>query len=206
MNLKRGNQDLKIKTKSYQRTFEKYGVHPKALQWRSEKAAELRYREIVADLDFEGKSVLDIGCGFGDIIPHISRKTKRYDFTGVDVVPEFIQVAKKKYPKYKFIRKDYFNKPLKKKFDIIISSGTLNSNVRGALDFRKKAIKAMFDHAQEAVGFNMAGYYPQPENKKGYKVYYADSLNILKYCLTLTSKLILRHHYYKRDFTVVMFK
>ena len=61
-------RDMVGKRESYQKTFKKYGAHPKALRWTLKKAAEIRYSELVADLDFEGKSILDIGCGFGDII------------------------------------------------------------------------------------------------------------------------------------------
>ena len=194
------------KKESYQKTFKKYGVHHKSLHWTSKKAAEIRYRELVADLDFEGRSILDVGCGFGDIIPFIKQKAKLFQYTGVDIVPEFIKVNREKYPHHKFVKRDYFADPIKKIFDIIISSGTLNTNIKEPYRFRKKAIKTMFEHAGERFGFNMAGGRPQPENKKGYKVYYADSEEILKYCLTLTRKIIFRHHYHSKDFTIVMFK
>lgn len=205
------------KIKGYQKRFKKYGDDPRALQWWSKKWAELRYKEIVADLDFKGprplgpmarrgKTILDVGCGFGDIIVHIEKKTKDIEYTGVDIVPEFIEVAKNKYPRHQFILRDYFENPLKKSFEIVISSGTLNANINSPMDYRKKAIKTIFGHASEAAAFNMAGSHPQPENKKGNRVYYADSLDILKFCITLTRKVILRHHYYKKDFTIVMFK
>jgi len=199
-------QELKEKTENYQRAFNKYKVHPKSLFWASKKAAALRHKELTTDLNFEGKTVLDVGCGFGDIIPFISKRAKSFSYTGVDIVPEFIQAAQDKYPKHQFVLKDYFNLPLKKEFDIIISSGTLNSNFKHPYRFRKKAIKALFNYAREAIGFNMAGFYPQPKNKKDSRVYYADSLIILKYCLSLSPKLIFRHHYHRKDFTMVIFK
>jgi len=56
----------------------------------------------LADLNFEGKTILDVSCGFGDIIPLIAKKAKKINYTGVDIVPEFIQVAKEKYPRHRF--------------------------------------------------------------------------------------------------------
>ena len=91
-------QKLKDKTRSSQKAFTKYRIHPKAPYWTSEKSAEIHLKELVTDLDFEGKSVLDAGCGLGNVIPHISRKAKKFDYTGVDIVPKFIQAAQKKYP------------------------------------------------------------------------------------------------------------
>ena len=57
---------------SYLRRFRKYGVDPRSLKWQSRKAAEQRYKEIVSLLNLEGKDVLDVGCGFGGIIPFIT--------------------------------------------------------------------------------------------------------------------------------------
>lgn len=194
------------KIEGYQRAYKKYGVDPRALQYRSEKSAQIRYRELVSDLNFERKSVLDVGCGFGDIITYIERKTKKFNYTGVDLVPEFVEVAKKKHPKHNFFIRDYFSNPLKESFDIVITSGTLNSNIEDAINFRKKAIKTIFKRANEAAAFNMAGSHPQPKNKESYRVYYVDSLKIIKFCLSLTSKLIVRHHYLPKDFTVIILK
>lgn len=197
---------VKARVTGYQKSFEKYGVSPKSLKWASKRAAKQRYEQIVADIDFEGKSILDVGCGFGDIIPRISAKAKRFDYTGIDVTPEFIGEAKKLYFGHKFIVGNYFAKPLKENFDVVISSGALNLNVRDNLDFRKKAIKTMFKHAKEVFVFNMAGRYPQPKTSSKSNVWFANPLEILEYCLGLTKKVILRHHYHSRDFTIVMFK
>ncbi len=191
---------------NYQKTFRKYGVGPRALRWHSKKAATQRYEQIVADIDFEGKSILDVGCGFGDIIPYISAKAKKFEYLGIDITPEFIREAKKLYPGHKFIVGDYFNKPPKENFDVVICSGALNANVRDNLDFRKKAIKTMFKHAKEVFVFNMVGRYPQPKTSSKSNVWFANPLEILEYCLGLTKKVILRHHYHSRDFTIVMFK
>lgn len=166
----------------------------------------MRYKELTSDIDFEGKDVLDVGCGFADIIPFISKKTKNFKYTGVDQMAEFIKICKERYTNFRFFNLDYFTESLSEKFDIILTSGTLNSNIKDALKFRKKAIKIMFDHAKETIAFNMGGEHPQPKNKKESSIYYADSMDILKYCISLTSKIIFRHHYRKQDFTLVMHK
>ena len=59
---------------------------------------------------------------------------------------------------------------MKEEFDIVVSSGTLNSNFQDPYRFRKKTIKTLFSHAHEAISFNMAGFYPQPKNKNGSRV------------------------------------
>ncbi len=194
------------KTYSYRKRFGKFGIDARSLRWKSKEAAEVRYKELTSDINFEGKNILDVGCGFADVIPFILKKAKNIKYTGVDLVPEFIKVCKEKYKIYRFINSDYFAKPLLEKFDIILASGSLNSNTPYAVNFRKKAIKTMFDHANETIAFNMSGGHPQPKNEKGKGVYYADSMDILNYCFAFTSRIIFRHHYRKNDFTIVMFR
>jgi len=191
--------------KAYQKTFQKYGVTPKALQWRNSESAEVRYRNLVVDIDFNNKSILDIGCGFSDLIPFIENKSKKFTYTGIDVVPEFIREDQKKYPHHSFLVGDWVK--LIGKSDIILCSGVLNNKVKdNQYAYRKKAISLMYENANEVLAFNMAGGFPQPKNEDKYKVYYVDSQKIFRFCLCLTNKIILRHHYRKKDFTIVMFK
>ena len=108
--------------------------------------------------------------------------------------------------KFNFLVKDYIKTPLKKKFEIVISSGALNSNLTDPVRYRRRAIKILWDHTKEQLAFNMAGGFPQPENKESNRVFYVNSMEILEFCLTLTSKTIFRHHYRTRDFTIIMFR
>ncbi|MBU0572111.1 class I SAM-dependent methyltransferase [Patescibacteria group bacterium] len=191
---------------SYQNSYKKYGIDPRALKWRSEKAAKQRYEQIVADIDFNNKSILDVGCGFGDIVPYVANKSDIFSYKEIDFVPEFISEAKKKYPKYTFLVGDYFKQPLEEEFDIIICCGALNGNYKNNLGFRKKTIKTMFNHTKECLVFNMAGRHPKPETACRSNVWFADSKEIFEYCETLSKKVLLKDDYHSNDFTIVMFK
>lgn len=191
---------------TYRRNFNKYGVSPKALKWKDTHAQDRRLKEIVKDIDFEGKSVLDVGCGFGDLIPYISAKTDNFKYTGIDIVPEFIEFAKSKYPQHEFQALDYFSKPTSETYDIVISSGTLNNRTQDPMEDRKKNISTLFEHAREVLAFNMAGGYPQPQNSDKSSIYYADSRLVVDYCLQLSSKVVLRHNYHPKDFTILLFR
>lgn len=199
------NVSNKIKN-IYQEKFSKFGVDPKSLQWASRGAAHQRFRQFWSEIDFNNKSVLDVGCGFGELGKFLTKKYDNVSYTGIDIVPEFVKNAKELYPNLDFVEGDYFNNPLKKKFDVIICSGGLNSNVPNNMDYRTKAIKTMYENANKIVAFNMLGSFPQPETKKGSNVWYADSLKILKICMDITPRVILRHHYHPKDFTVFLYK
>ena len=197
-----------ITKKHYSERFEKYGVDPRSLSWGSKGAAHQRFRQMWAEIDFNGKSVLDVGCGFGEMARFLRKRYKDVDYTGVDLLEEFVDQAKAAHPYYKFEARDYFEDPLDEKFDVIMASGTLNSDLGTSeknMEFRKKAIKIMFENTKGVLVFNMLGGHPVPKTKKGSNVWYADSLEILEYCTSLTRRVILRSNYHPRDFTIFMY-
>jgi SAM-dependent methyltransferase len=197
---------MSAKENAYTKAFKKHKGSIKSLMWKSYASASTRYKELTRDIDFDNKSVLDVGCGFGDIIPFISCKSTSFEYTGIDLTGEFSREAKKRYPDYTFLEGDYFKNPLSKKFDIIICCGALNGNYgKRTLETRRKAIKTMFNHCKKAVAFNMAGGI-SPENKKGSMIFYADFKDILGYCVKLSKKVILRNHYHEKDFTIIIMK
>lgn len=198
---------MKSKIEAYQKQFKKHGVSHRALKWKNKDTAKLRHQLLVEHIEGnKNKTVLDFGCGFGDLINTLEEGDVEFEYTGVDMVPEFITEAKKLHPKHKFLNIDYLEKPLDKKFDVVICSGALNSNFPDSINFRKKAIRLLFNNANEIFAFNMAGAYPQPKNKESNAVYYVDSIEIYKYCLTLTKKAILDNSYLPSDFTITLLK
>lgn len=196
---------LKInRKKSYQQSFKRFGFSPKSLQWQSQKAQLLRFYQITNSLDFDHRSILDVGCGFGDILPLLSKSFHDFTFTGVDLVPEFINLASSHYPQHQFFIHDYFADPLPDFYDIIICSGALNSR-NLSMSARFKIIKIMFDNCRYSLAFNMSGAHPQPKNIKSNKVFYADSAEVCQFVATLTSNYIFLNQYHPKDFTFILY-
>lgn len=189
----------------YQNNFRKYGVDSKSLLWKSPGAAHQRFRQMWKEVDFTNKKVLDIGCGFGEFGRFLFKRYEGVDYTGIDIMPDFIEAAKKMVPNGKFFVADYLKDKINDKYDVVVASGVLNGNLgASSLEYRKKAIKKMFSLTTGTLVFNMLGAHPQPLNNLESNVYYSDSLEILKYCMTLTRRVILRANYHPKDFTIVM--
>ena len=190
----------------YTKAYEKYGVSHKTLAWKSKQAQLIRFKQLIDGLEIKGKHVLDVGCGFGDLVDYLEKVGKAASYTGVDITPQFIDKSKKHHPEHSFYCCDYFKHPVDESFDIIICNGVLNGNVEDVINVREKAIEVMFDHANEVVAFTMAGSHHQPENKDTNRVWYADSIEITVFCASLTKKLVLKQQYRPKDFTIQMFK
>ncbi len=69
----------------------------------------------------EGSSVLEIGCGTGDILHSIAPEHG----VGIDISAKMLDIAKAKYPDLKFFLMDGENITLVEKFDFVIISDTL---------------------------------------------------------------------------------
>jgi len=197
-------QDIKS---LYQSKFKKFGVSPKTLLWKEKGAAHQRFRQFWAEIDFCGKSVLDIGCGFGELGNFLTRRYKGVCYRGMDIVPEFIKEGKKLYPHLDLVVGNFLTDRVDKRYDIVIASGVLNSNLgQENMKYRMDAINKMFEMTDDVLAFNMLGGHPHPDNVKDSNIWYADSLEVLKCCMTLTRRVILRANYHPRDFTILMFK
>jgi SAM-dependent methyltransferase len=190
-------------TEDYEKSLREYGESPKALLWWDYRSMAIRFRELVKDVPLDGRSVLDAGCGMGDLLPYLYAKSTSFRYLGVDKNPGFIEIAKKRYEGHNFKIGDPFNKKLGD-FDVVLSSGVMNGNHDNWLDNRKRMIRALYEHAGQTLAFNMAGgLKPIPNDSL---IAYADAQEIFEYCKTLSSRVILRTEYLQKDFTIVMFK
>jgi len=196
--------DADKRRSSYQKSLAAHGESPQALQWQDYSTAARRYRQLVADIEVTGKTVLDVGCGMGDLLPYLYAQTTDFTYRGIDITPEFIEIARKRYDGHRFDISDLFTDGLDATYDIVLCSGVLNAATPGWQQNRLKMIERLFSYAKEALVFNMAGSLESPHESHG--VGYADARDILDFCTSLTPKVIFRNHYHGRDFTIALFK
>lgn len=190
-------------TEDYERSLHAYGESPKSLLWWDYRSMAIRFRELVKDVPLDGKSVLDAGCGMGDLLPFLYAKSTSFRYLGVDKNPGFIEIAKKRYEGHNFKVADPFKNKIGD-FDVIISSGVMNGNHKDWLAKRKQMIKALFAQTKQVLSFNMAGgLQPIPNDSL---IAYADAQEIFEFCKTMTPRVVLRTDYLNKDFTIVMFK
>lgn len=79
----------------------------------------------LAQYSFSGEKVLDLGCGNGRLLEIF--RDKNMDYIGVDNSEKLIELAKKRYPKERFLRADALNLPFPANyFDKIYSIAVLH--------------------------------------------------------------------------------
>jgi len=100
-----------------------------------EKIQKSHNRVVKEYIDSENDQVLDVGCAFGrTYIKNIK------NYVGIDLSPDFINIAKEKYPDKSFINVDMENYHPEFKFDWAICSSIKEMIIRenGIEDWEKK--------------------------------------------------------------------
>lgn len=155
--------------------------------------------------DLCGKSILDVGCGFGDLYGEIQkRKYKISKYVGIDIVQEIIQVAKNRYTNISFKCIDFFKDNGVVEYDYVFGSGLFFLSGNDWEAYMLEMIEKMFNVCKFGVGVNYLSSFSR--NKDGFS-YYANPDSVLKLIMNnITSKVILKHNYRVNDFTIFLYK
>jgi SAM-dependent methyltransferase len=138
----------------YGRHLRDHGDAPQAVRW-TEGGQRLRYEAFLALCgDLTGKSVLDFGCGKGDLCGFLRKRGVACDYTGVDVHPGLIALAKAKHPDAQFLARDIEEQPLGRTFDVVVACGVFNLRVGGIGESVESVLPLLFGLAREALHAN----------------------------------------------------
>lgn len=81
----------------YEKNLKCYGVgDERSLGWTKHKQA-IRFEHLLHYWNMENSSLLDVGCGFGDLYQYLRHegKNETIDYFGIDIMPQFIDAAGK---------------------------------------------------------------------------------------------------------------
>lgn len=181
-----------------------YGI----LGWESEKAQYLRFDMLLDAVSLEDKTLLDIGCGMGNLLEYLNGKGIKVGYTGVDILESMIECAECKKLNGEFCCADVFEDGSfnNRSFDIVYTSGIFNLNLGNNREFLLKALKKMLGLAKEAVVFNLL--HKDSPDREDDKYYYYDPAEIKQLLEGFPEirKVAIKEQYLNNDFTVVCFK
>lgn len=181
----------------------RFGDHPNALYWSSARIQELRF-QVLSDIGVaSGDAVLDVGCGFADLNRWFDEQGLEVTYTGLDISPHLIEVAKEKHSTIDLLVGELFECAFSNaSFDWILLSGALNEPYADEGKYTYQMITKMYVLARKGVAFNLL-------NAKVVKAHDLQSFNagkMLQFCQTLSASCQLREDYLDNDFTIYMRK
>lgn len=117
------------------------------------------FQNLIKIVDFtnfplKGASVLDVGCGTGDMAGFL-RGFEIGEYLGIDIVELSIKFAQLKYPKEKFKKADFLRAKINKTYDYIFSSGTMAAVLStDNYVILETFVKKMWRHTRHGIAFN----------------------------------------------------
>jgi SAM-dependent methyltransferase len=197
--------------KHYHSTFSAYGPTAKGVDWKNQASADLRsylmLEIIVNHPKNQIPSILDVGCGYGSLLEIAQRQKISLNYTGIDIVPEMIALAKKSHPSAKFLNKDIFSFSSRNRFDYVIANGLLTQKLHATDSVMEKfmfrLINKMWSFAKLGIAFNNLTSrvdFKNPEN------FYYDPALLIKKTEKLTRFFKIRHDTSFFEYTTYLYK
>lgn len=187
----------------YDELISKYGHDPRACDYGRIESQAIKFRVLAEAASLNGKSLLDVGCGFADYYRYLSKSYDGIRYVGLDITPAMIVEAKKLEPALDLRCGNILEWDSEELFDVVTANGIFYL-IRDDPKIKMEAIiEAMYSKAGSVVSFNSLSSWADDQEPQEF---YADPLETLAYCKTLTPWVSLRHDYHSRDFTIYMYK
>lgn len=190
----------------YQERFKMFGDDPRSLDWASKKSQEIRFREMVKIGCLDKKSILDVGCGLGDFYAYLRDKLGLmfFEYTGIDIVPEFTNLAKSKYGGSLFKCCDLFG--YEGQPDYVFMIDVVDTLVEDNWRIIKGMLARAFRVARIAVGASFLSSYAPPEDIANSDQYYVQPEELFRFCKTLTPWVVMKHEYLPHNVMIWLYR
>lgn len=189
----------------YSDRVQKHGVgHIKCL-WGGKRSQEVRFMQFLRFADFQGKSVTDIGCGFGDFSVWAQKQgVALKSYVGYELCEEHVAAAAAMNPDISIRCEDYLTAELDP-VDISILSGTLNLNFDSWQEVAEAILDRMWRTSGHGILFNLESDWNISEEVRIRVKRNLDPFSWLKFARERTAWIVFSHDYHTDDFTIGMF-
>ena len=170
---------------------------------QSKRTQRMRFEVFVSFHDLRGKSVLDVGCGVGDLCGHLQERGIDCEYTGFDVSPEMIRRCRERFPGVRFESGDILEWSPGQPFDYTIAVGIHNIKIEGGRELLEGITRRQFELCRVAAHVSIltdrySGFAPHIQAWRAEE--------ILTIALKITPYVVLRHDYLPNDFSLTLYR
>ncbi|MGE5556921.1 MAG: class I SAM-dependent methyltransferase [Caulobacteraceae bacterium] len=187
----------------YEDKLRTYGHDTRSLGWIP-GCRNIRLGVLTGIGNMDGSSVLDVGCGFGDLYGYLKGKGLNVDYTGLDINPDFIDIARKTYPDARFIVADFEDDDVDGEYDWAFASGIFTLRISDNATFIRNILRKMFSICRKGFAANFLS--PGTLNSSADTYWQCQPERILKFCRGLSKRVSLRCDYMATEFCVHVYK
>jgi len=187
----------------YNSKFQEYGSDVKAVGWSTTESQVQRYLTLLDGADIRGKSIIDLGCGLGGLIPILRRLAgDDFQYLGIDVSDAFVSYCKQNFhgESLRFTGGNFLELDLQDA-DFVFASGVFTLNLPGMHEYANMCLDKMFRLSRIASAANFLS--DRADYQIGKNLHY-DPTRVLKSALLLTPNVTLLHGKPKFEFSVIL--
>lgn len=192
-------QEIEATIQRYSKRLAEFGKSPKALGWFKNRS-DLRFEILQSRWNLDHASVLDFGCGFGDLYRYLSvNKGFSVQYKGIDINPELIKEARKEWPGIDFQCTNLLTEPLPETVEYVLASGVFNFQLEDNYDFINRCFECFSQIAKKGFALNFLS------NQVDYELentFHADPAVVLSYAFQYSRNVVLRNDYMPFEFTI----
>ena len=135
--------------------LERYGHDPRGVDWQSAQAQQARFAALLTVGDLDGATVLDAGCGLGDLYGYLCERGIAARYTGCDLSAAHLIVARAAYPAARFLAGDVLEVVKGERFDYVIACGLLHLRVPRWNRWAWARVRAMYAACEYGLAFTL---------------------------------------------------
>lgn len=192
-------------TRWYRHHVRRFGYGYRALGFGRRSSQQKRFAAAAALGPLDGARLLDVGCGFGDLLAYLNERGVRPQYTGLDLCPPMIERCRKRFAgsDARFVVGDALTWEPAGHFDYVVASGIFGYAAKGTRERVRPTLERLFSVADAGLAVNfLSGCAPRRSPGRLY-VYPWDMLQL---ALALTPAVRVDHSYLPNDFTLCIYR
>ena len=192
-------------TRFYEAHIERYGFDYRALGFGRRASQEKRFAAALGLGAFHGKRLLDVGCGFGDLLAWLNARGIEPRYTGVDIVRPMIERCRKRFAgtSARFLIGDALTFVADEPYDYIVASGIFGYAAKDTRARVRPTLERLFKLTRIGLAVNFLSR--RAATRSPGRLYLHPS-DVLQFALKLTPAVRLDHTYMPNDFTLCLYR
>jgi len=201
--------DRKKYLNRYDERLVKYGYDPKTLGWGgSSKRQNLRFAIHMQLQNFtfgkKIKSVLDIGCGFGDMGSYLKQNFPKIAYTGIDINKKLVKVGFDRDSSLDLRVGNVLDMDLGS-YDLVCESGIFNFKLENEdqVDYIEKMLSRFYELCNVGVSCDFMSTYVDFMHKQAFHMPENIAISLAK---KITKRVVLRNDYLDYEYCLYLLK
>ena len=188
----------------YEDNVRTYGFDHRGLGFRSRSSQVKRFEALLAVGELDGRRVLDVGCGFGDLLAFLHERGVTPVYTGIDVCEPMVRRCVERFGDGgRFVTADVLDYETTETYDYVVASGVFGLDAEGVRERILPTLERMVRWARIGVAVNfLSAAYPNPAENR----IYVEPGKAIEVALTLAPSVRLDHTYLPNDFTLYLYR